>query len=92
MISFGFTIYKVIDGLQDRAAPIVGELDGRRFGLVLCSLGILSITVGIVEYFMTVRDLRAHYPTTHWRYSLVIASIMLTIGLAMFAMIWTRQA
>jgi putative membrane protein len=92
MISFGFTIYKVIDGLQSKAAPIVGELDGRRFGLILCGLGIISITVGIIEFFMTIRDIRERYDAVRWRYSLMIAAIMLTLGLTMFLMIWARLA
>jgi putative membrane protein len=92
MISFGFTVYKVIEGLQSRAAPIVGELDGRRFGLILCGLGIISITVGIIEFFVTVRDIQKRYPAIGWRYSLMIAAIMLTLGLSMFMMIWARVA
>lgn len=92
MISFGFTIYKVIDGLQSKAAPILGELDGRRFGLILCGLGVISITVGIIEYLMTYRDLKEHYSAVRWRYSLVIAASMLTLGMSMFLMIWTRLA
>ncbi len=92
MISFGFTIYKVIDGLQQRTAPIVGELDGRRAGLVLCALAILSITIGIAEYFMTVRDIREHDPSLRSRYTLVIAGVMLVIGIMMFILIFTRLA
>ncbi|MBN2629910.1 MAG: DUF202 domain-containing protein [Rhodobacteraceae bacterium] len=92
MIGFGFTIYKVIDGLQSKTAPIVGELDGWRFGLILCGLGIISITVGIIEFLMTLRDIRKRYPDIHWRYSLAIACIMLTLGLTMFLMIWARVA
>jgi putative membrane protein len=92
MISFGFTIYKIIEGLQPGDALYGGDLDGRRSGLILSGLGTLCIIVGIVEYFMTVRDIRSHYPAVRWRYSLVIAGIMLVIGLVIFLLIWTRLA
>lgn len=92
MISFGFTIYKVIDGMQDGASVAMANIDGRQAGLVLSGMGTLCIVIGIVEYFMTVRELRAHDSLLHFRYSLVIAGIMLMIGVTIFLMIWTRLA
>jgi uncharacterized membrane protein YidH (DUF202 family) len=68
------------------------ELDGRRAGLILTGLGILSISVGMAEYFLTIRDIRERFPVPRWRYSLVIAGIMLMIGLAIFVLIWTQLA
>ncbi len=92
MISFGFTIYKIIDGLQTSAGDTVFELNGRRAGLILCGLGVICIVVGMIEYFMTIRDIKAHYRLVHWRYSLFIASLMLVLGTAIFVSIWTRFA
>lgn len=92
MISFGFTIYKIIHGLQDPGPVVEFELDGRRAGLILCGLGVVCIIVGMIEYFMTMRDIRAHYRILHWRYALVIASMMLVLGVMIFLSIWTRFA
>lgn len=92
MISFGFTIYKIVDGLRTEAVPVAGHMDGRQAGLILSGLGVLCILVGIVEYVGTVRGLREHDPTLRMRNSLVIAGAMLAIGLAIFVMIWTRLA
>ena len=92
MISFGFTIYKIIQGMQEPGGNVVYELDGRRAGLILCGLGVICIIVGMIEYFMTIRDVKAHYRILHWRYSLVIACVMLVLGVMIFLSIWTRFA
>jgi putative membrane protein len=92
MFSFGFTIYKIIEGLQNASGPAGHELDGRRAGLILCGLGVICITVGMIEYFMTIRDIKARYQILHWRYSLVIASVMLVLGVMIFVSIWTQFA
>lgn len=92
MFSFGFTIYKVIEGLQVASEAAGYELDGRRAGLILCGLGIICIIVGMIEYFMTAREIKAHYRILHWRYSLVIACVMLVLGVMIFASIWTQFA
>lgn len=92
MISFGFTIYKIIQGLQGSGESVVYELDGRRAGLILCGLGVICIIVGMIEYFMTIRDVRTHYRILHWRYALVIACMMLLLGVMIFLSIWTRFA
>lgn len=92
MISFGFTIYKIIQGLQESSGEVVYELDGRRAGLILCGLGVVCIVVGMIEYFMTIRDVREHYRIPHWRYSLVIACVMMVLGVMIFLSIWTRFA
>lgn len=92
MISFGFTIYKVIDGLKGGADGVVAHIDGRQAGMVLSGLGTLCIVIGIVEYVVSVRDMQAHDPAVRWRYSLWIAASMLLIGLLIFVLIWTRLA
>jgi putative membrane protein len=92
MISFGFTIYKVVDGLGNQLAPVAGHLDGRQSGLILSGLGVLCISVGIIEYIRTVRDLREHDPSLRSRGTLVIAGSMMLIGLTIFVVIWTRFA
>lgn len=92
MISFGFTIYKIIEGLQASSANGAHGLDGRRAGLILCGLGVICIAVGMIEYYMTIRDVKAHYQLVHWRYSLVIACVMLALGTMIFVSIWTRFA
>lgn len=92
MISFGFTIYKVIEGLQEASGTVNYELDGRRAGLLLCGLGLICIVVGMIEYFMVIRDVKAHFRLVHWHYALVIACLMLVIGSGIFLAIWTRFA
>jgi len=92
MISFGFTIYKVVDGLRNTAVPVAVHLDGRQSGLILSGLGVLCMSVGIIEYIRTVDSLREHDSSLRKRGTLLIAGFMLFIGLAIFVVIWTRFA
>jgi putative membrane protein len=92
MISFGFTIYKVVDGLGNQLVPVAGHLDGRQSGLILSGLGVVCISVGIIEYVRTVQGLREHDPSLRMKGTLLIAGSMLFIGLAIFVVIWTRVA
>ena len=92
MISFGFTIYKVIQGLQEAGDVAIHGLDGRVAGLILSGLGAISIFIGMVEYFIIIKDIRSHYPISHWRYSLAIGVGIFCIGVTIFISIWVRVA
>jgi len=59
LISFGFTIYKLLDSLQ---ATQVGEAlrdhAARNFGVTLCAIGVVALLAGIVYHVWFMRDLR----------------------------------
>ncbi len=84
MISFGFTIYKVIQGLQDGTVALPIDLHAARAGMLLTGLGILCLIVGIVEYYLILRQMRKLMPINHWRYPLVVAVLMLLVAMAIF--------
>ncbi|WP_431298110.1 YidH family protein [Tabrizicola sp. BL-A-41-H6] len=92
MISFGFTIYKVIQGFQESDISMPAGLDGRKAGMILAGLGVFSIIIGMAEYFGTIREIRKRYALKHWRYSLLVALAVLLIGVAIFIAIWTHLA
>jgi putative membrane protein len=50
MISFGFTIYKVLEGFQ-KAGAVLHGVSPRSAGLFLTGLGTLAIVAGTVEYW-----------------------------------------
>lgn len=60
MISFGFTIYKFLEAAA-HGSPVgaMGAHGPRRLGLFLIALGVISVLLGSVEYFQTVRRLNA---------------------------------
>jgi putative membrane protein len=92
MISFGFTIYKVIQGFQEVENVLRPGIDGQRAGLILSGLGTVCIAVGMLEYFMTLHEVRKNFEVTHWRFSLLIAFAVLLIGIAIFVTIWNHFA
>ena len=57
LISFGFTIYKILLSAASEKLAIVREGQPRRIGLFLIALGTASMVVGIIEYFQTLRRL-----------------------------------
>ena len=84
MISFGFTIYKVLQAFQAAGSILPHENTPRRIGLVLTGLGTLSILIGTIEYWQTVRELKSEYEVRIWRPAFIMALIMSAAGLFMF--------
>jgi putative membrane protein len=85
MISFGFTIYKVLQGFQeteDRA--LVEQLEPRNVGLFLTALGTISMVLGTIEYWQTLKELRLLAPIPLWRPSFIMAMIISVVGLLVF--------
>src|SRR5512141_1977120 len=56
LISFGFTLYKVLEAFQSKGTVTMREHALRNRGLFLIGLGISMLVVGLVEY----RSARTH--------------------------------
>jgi putative membrane protein len=80
MISFGFTIYKFLNGLHEAGTIHLRRPDGpRRIGLFLVVLGTGSLLAGIVEYVQTIRRM----PGARARLgaSFYLACVVLVLGI-----------
>ena len=84
MISFGFTIYKLLQGFQAGGQALPHPHTPRNIGLFLTGLGTACMVVGTIEYLGSFRDLRGHIPVRLWRPTLVIALIMSLFGSILF--------
>jgi len=84
MNSFGFTIYKIIQGLQEGTTRFAIDLHPARAGMLLSGLGAICILIGMVQYYMVIHEVRRIMPYPHWRYSLALALIMLLVTVAIF--------
>ena len=84
MISFGFTIYKILEGFQKSAGPDALTHSPRTVGLVLTGLGTMAVVMGTVEYFQRRRELMAYAPIKLWRPAFIMAVAMSVIGLILF--------
>jgi putative membrane protein len=91
MISFGFTIYKVLQGFQENQEHVIGkDYDPRTVGLFLVGLGTFSMVLGTIEFWQSLKDLRHLEEIKLWRPSFIMAAIISVAGLIMFVSIITR--
>jgi putative membrane protein len=60
LISFGFTIYKLLDSLQATqvGGAALNDHAARNFGITLCAIGVVALLAGIVYHVWFMRDLR----------------------------------
>lgn len=91
MITFGFTIYKILQGVEATEGAAVLQHSPRAAGLLLIGLGTASIVMGTLEYWMRVRQARTRIPLPTWRPSFIIAVIMSGVGLFLFLGIVARS-
>jgi putative membrane protein len=91
MISFGFTLYKVLQGFQSSGGAAAMSHSPRTVGLFLTGLGTAAIVMGTIEYFARLREARSRIPLPTWRPSFIIAVIMSGAGLFLFLGIIARS-
>ncbi|SNS44341.1 YidH family protein [Sphingopyxis indica] len=89
MFSFGFTIYKVLESMAD-AGTIQNSQSPQTVGLVLAGMGVGSILLGTIGYWLTLRDLEQAGKFRLGRPVLLMAAFMSVIGVLLFAGIATR--
>jgi putative membrane protein len=90
MISFGFTIYKVLESFEEAGVHLHNPNTPRRVGLFLTAMGTVSMVMGTMEYWRTLTDLRAYESASIWRPSFVIALVMAGVGSFAFLSIVIR--
>jgi putative membrane protein len=88
MISFGFTIYKVLQAAQQiendhNAVP-------RDAGLLLIGLGVVSMVLGTVEYGANQRSLHLPIELSLRKPTFAIALVLMVGGAGLFASIITK--
>jgi len=89
MISFGFTIYKVLEGLKGGDVGVVAQqYEPRTVGLFLVGLGTLAMVMGTVEYWFAIKGMQSVASVAIWkRPSFVMALIISFVGLGVFVSI-----
>jgi putative membrane protein len=85
MISFGFTIYKLLQGFAQKGGGLLpSEGTPRNIGLFLTGMGTLAMVMGTVEYWALLRELREVEPFRIARPALVMALVMSATGVVSF--------
>jgi putative membrane protein len=90
MLSFGFTIYKILEEFQTVEKLIVRTTVPRDAGLFLTGLGTLAMVMGTIEYWETLRTLHQPRIFDRPRPSLIMALIMSISGILLFLSILVK--
>jgi len=92
MISFGFTIYKFLQVIDEQSnVPIMRPNAPRNVGLVLTGLGTLALVVACIQHWSYVKNLRRDKPYKPWDLSFVVACLVALLGALLFGSILIRS-
>jgi putative membrane protein len=92
LISFGFTIYKAFDYLQEREPTVAqGVLGPRNFALVMILLGITALVLATTQHQRDLRVLEARYGPAPRSTAWLVASIVSILGIGAFVLVFLRQ-
>jgi putative membrane protein len=98
MISFGFTIYKFLQAATAGAHAEGARLSmlnahgPRRLGLFLIALGVMSVILGTIEYYQTVKRLNKESVRQYraFNFSVLMGLLIGLLGLFLFITILTH--
>jgi putative membrane protein len=92
MISFGFTIYKFLQVLQEQSKlPVMRPQTPRDMGLTLTGIGTFAVIIACVQHWKYVKKLRPDQPYKLWRdLTFIVACIIAILGLLIFVSIILR--
>jgi putative membrane protein len=92
LISFGFTIYKFLQGMQQGGtAHPPGMLTPRRFGLAMIGIGLLALVVASIENRKNVESLADRYGPGPRSLASMLAWLIAIFGMAAFVLVLFRQ-
>jgi len=91
LLSFGFTIYKILEGFQDAGGKFVVRSETpRNVGIFLTGMGTLAMVMGTVEYWQLMKQLHQPRIFTRPRYPLIMAIVMSISGMVLFSSIASK--
>ena len=92
MISFGFTIYKFLQVVDEQSAiPVLRPDAPRNVGLMLTGLGTLVVAAASIQHWNYIKNLRKDQPYKPWDLSFIVACLIAILGFLVFGSIATRS-
>lgn len=92
MLTFGFTLYKVLQAIQEQSThPVLRPNAPRTAGLALISIGTFSLILACIQHWKYIRKLTPAHPQKPWDLTFVVACLLALLGLLMFASIILRS-
>ena len=81
LISFGFTVYKFFDALQEAKTGTSTRLLGPRgFAIAMISIGLVALVLATIEHSRSLATLRASGAAPKRSLSLIIAALVALLG------------
>ena len=92
MISFGFTIYKFLQVIQEQdKLHVLRPQAPRDVGLTLTGIGTFAVIIACVQHWKYVKKLRPDQPYKLWRdLTFIVACLIAFLGLLIFVSIILR--
>jgi len=91
MISFGFTIYKILQGFEHSGLTVrVANESPRQIGLFLIGMGTLASVMGLFEYWQTIKSIQKIQEVRILRVPFIMTLVMSAIGIFLFFSVITR--
>jgi putative membrane protein len=92
MISFGFTIYKLLEVAQEKGFALIKNPHGpRNLGLFLIAIGTVSLGMGVVQHWQTMRKLGKAPRFLFLTPGFLTSGAILLLGIFLFASIIFRM-
>lgn len=91
MITFGFTIYTVLQNFKDKGATLPNEYSPRNVGLFLVGLGTIAMIMGAAEYWGSIKQLQQIERVRFLRPAFIISLCISAMGVMLFVGIVARM-
>lgn len=84
LISFGFTIYKFFEYLQQQQTVHRegGVLGPRQYGTLMIGIGIIALVLATIQHRRDMQALRKHHPEVPYSLVTVLAGLISLLGVA----------
>lgn len=83
-ISFGFTMYKLLEGAAVKLAAKVEVLQPEHLGLFLMAVGTVPLMVGMLQYYKTARQFGHSIRAAVFNASFMLAFVIVLLGILLF--------
>jgi putative membrane protein len=84
LISFGSTIFKFFEYLQEDKKPIHQFLGPRHFGMLMIGIGLVALILATFQHVKSMRALRADYREAPYSLASVMAALIGALGVLGF--------
>jgi putative membrane protein len=92
LISFGFTIYKFFDYVQEKGAPPRERLLGpRQYALLMIGIGIVALVLATMQHVRDMRALRATHADIPYSMATILAGLISLLGVIALLAVIFRQ-